>query len=140
MLNRLTLVFATGLGAGFSPIASGTVGTVVAVPIFVLLSQWGTSGVLAGLAIITVLGIPAADHMERSLGASDPGRIVIDEIAGYLLAMAGSPVEARYIIAGFFLFRFFDIVKPPPVRQAEKYLPGGFGVVADDLLAGVYAW
>ena len=92
------------------------------------------------MTVIVVLGIPAADHMERSLGTSDPGKVVIDEIAGYLLAMAGSPVAAGHIIAGFFLFRFFDIVKPPPVRQAERYLRGGLGVVADDLLAGVYAW
>ena len=140
MPHRLILVFATGLGTGYAPVASGTFGTMVAIPLFILLSQWGTPGVLAGLVFISLLAIPASDHMERSLGVSDPGRIVIDEIAGYLLAMAGSPVEARYIIAGFFLFRFFDIVKPPPVRQAEKYLRGGLGVVADDLLAGVYAW
>ena len=140
MIHRLTLVFATGLGTGYAPIASGTFGTMVAIPLFILLSRWGTPGVLAGLVVIAFLGIPASDHMERSMGTSDPGRIVIDEIAGYLLAMAGSPVEARYIIAGFFLFRFFDIVKPPPVRQAERYLRGGLGVVADDLMAGVYAW
>jgi phosphatidylglycerophosphatase A len=140
LIHRLTLVFATGFGTGYAPIASGTFGTMVAIPLFILLSRWGNPGVLAGLVVIAILGIPASDHMERSLGVSDPGRIVIDEIAGYLLAMAGSPVEARYIIAGFFLFRFFDIVKPPPVRQAEKYLRGGLGVVADDLLAGVYAW
>jgi phosphatidylglycerophosphatase A len=78
--------------------------------------------------------------MERSLGTSDPGKVVIDEIAGYLVTMAGSPVAAGPIILGFFLFRFFDIVKPPPVRQAEKFFRGGLGVVADDLLAGVYAW
>ena len=140
MLHRLTLLFATGLGAGYAPIASGTFGTMVAIPLFILLSRWGTPGVLAGLLFTAVLGIPAADHMERSLGTSDPGKVVIDEIAGYLLAMAGSPVAAGHIIAGFFLFRFFDIVKPPPVRQAERYLRGGLGVVADDLLAGVYAW
>ncbi len=140
MPHRLTLLFATGLGAGYAPIASGTFGTMVAIPLFILLSRWGTPGVLAGLLFTAVLGIPAADHMERSLGASDPGKVVIDEIAGYLLAMAGSPVTAGHIIAGFFLFRFFDIVKPPPVRQAERYLRGGLGVVADDLLAGVYAW
>jgi len=140
MPHRLTLLFATGLGAGYAPIASGTFGTMVAIPLFILLSRWGTPGVLAGLLFTAVLGIPAADHMERSLGASDPGKVVIDEIAGYLLAMAGSPVAAGHIIAGFFLFRFFDILKPPPVRQAERYLRGGLGVVADDLLAGVYAW
>jgi phosphatidylglycerophosphatase A len=138
--NRLITLFASGLGTGYCPAASGTVGTLVAIPLFILLSQWGTIGVLAGLLFTAVLGIPAADHMERSLGASDPGKIVIDEIAGYLLAMAGSPPEAVYIIAGFFLFRFFDIVKPPPVRQAEQRLRGGLGVVADDLLAGAYAW
>jgi len=140
MIHRLTLVFATGFGAGYSPVASGTVGTMVAIPIFILFSRWGTPGVLAGLVMIALLGIPAADHMERSLGTTDPGKVVIDEIAGFLVTMAGSPVEVRYIIAGFFLFRFFDIVKPPPVRQAERYLRGGLGVVADDLLAGVYAW
>jgi phosphatidylglycerophosphatase A len=140
MIHRLTLLFATGLGAGYAPVASGTFGTMVAIPLFILLSQWGTPGVLAGLAVVSVLGVPAADHMERSLGASDPGKVVIDEIAGFLLAMAGSPVAVGHIVAGFFLFRFFDIVKPPPVRQAERYLRGGLGVVADDLLAGVYAW
>lgn len=140
MKNRLITIFASGLGAGYSPIASGTVGTVISIPIFVYLSRWGTPGVLIGLAAIVVLGIPAAGHVERSLGTGDPGRVVIDEIAGYLLAMAGSPVMAGHIIAGFFLFRFFDIVKPPPVRQAEKLFQGGLGIMADDLLAGVYTW
>jgi phosphatidylglycerophosphatase A len=140
MLHRLTLVFATGLGTGYAPIASGTFGTMAAIPLFIFLSRWGTPGVLTGLAIIALLGIPAADHMERSLGTSDPGKVVIDEIAGYLVTMVGSPVAAGPIIVGFFLFRFFDIVKPPPVRQAEKFFRGGLGIVADDLLAGVYAW
>jgi phosphatidylglycerophosphatase A len=121
-------------------VASGTIGTLVAIPVFILLSQWGTPGVLAGLVTVALLGIPAADHMERVSGVTDPGKVVIDEIAGYLLTMAASPVSTGHIIAGFFLFRFFDIVKPPPVRQAEKLLSGGLGVVADDLLAGVYAW
>jgi phosphatidylglycerophosphatase A len=140
MKNRLITLFATGLGIGYSPIASGTVGTLVAIPLFILLSQWGTVGVLAGLLFTAVLGIPAADHMEKALGTSDPGTIVIDEIAGYLLTMIVSPPDAVHIVAGFFLFRFFDIVKPPPVRQADRHLRGGAGVVADDLLAGVYSW
>jgi phosphatidylglycerophosphatase A len=140
MPNRLITLFASGLGAGYFPIASGTVGTAVAVPLFVFLSQWGAAGVLAGLAVVTTLGIPAASHVERTTGATDPGRIVIDEIAGFLLAMAGSPVTVRYVIAGFVLFRLFDVVKPPPIRQAERSLKGGLGVMADDLLAGVYTW
>lgn len=140
MPNRLIVLFATGLGAGYSPVASGTVGTLVAVPLFILLSRSGTSAVVAALVLITLLGIPASEQMERSLGTSDPGRIVIDEIAGYLLAMAGSPATAVHIAAGFFIFRFFDIAKPPPVRQAERLLRGGLGVMADDLLAGAYTW
>ena len=140
MKNSFITLFASGLGAGYSPVASGTVGTLVAIPLFILLARWGTLGVLAGLLVIVPLGIPAADHMERSLGTSDPGKVVIDEIAGFLLTMAGSPVAVPHIAAGFFLFRFFDIVKPPPVRQAERHLPGGMGVMADDLVAAAYAW
>ena len=140
MKNRLITLFASGLGAGYAPIASGTAGTLVAIPLFIILSQWGTVGVLAGLIFAVILGIPAADYMESSLGASDPGRVVIDEIAGFLLTMIMSPVTVPHIIAGFFLFRFFDIIKPPPVRQAERYLQGGTGVMADDLVAGIYAW
>lgn len=140
MKNRLITLFASGFGAGYAPVASGTFGTMVAIPLFIVLSHWGTAGVLAGLFFIAVLGIPTAGYMEKSLGVSDPGKVVIDEIAGFLLAMTGSPVDAGHIVAGFLLFRFFDIVKPPPVRQAERHLPGGAGVVADDLLAGCYAW
>lgn len=112
----------------------------VAVPLFILLSAGGTPAVIAGLLVTVFTGIPAADRMERDLGDTDPGIVVIDEIAGYLLAMAGSPPTLFHIAAGFLLFRFFDIVKPPPVRQAERRLKGGLGVVADDLLAGAYTW
>ena len=140
MKDRLITLFATGLGVGYFPVASGTVGTAVAIPVFIFLSRWGTAGVLTGLAIAVVLGVPAAHRAEQSLGKGDPGEVVIDEIAGFLLAMAGSPVEAGHIIAGFFLFRIFDIVKPPPVRQAERFWQGGLGVMADDLLAGIYTW
>ena len=78
--------------------------------------------------------------MEKVLRIKDPGLIVIDEIAGYLVTMFLSPPDVIHIVAGFFLFRFFDILKPPPVRQAERFFPGGVGVMADDLLAGAYAW
>ena len=140
MIHRLTLIFATGLGTGYSPVASGTVGTVLAIPLFIILSGWGTAGVLTGLLTITVLGVPAADYVEKYTGTTDPGRVVIDEIAGFLLTMTGSPVSVRYIVAGFLLFRFFDIVKPPPIKQADRGIRGGLGVMVDDLLAGVYAW
>ncbi len=140
MRNFLTRIFATGLGAGYSPVASGTAGTLVAIPLFVLLSKWGTTGVLIGLAIITILGVPLASRMEELTATKDPGRIVIDEIAGYLVTMLGSPPDLFYILAGFLLFRFFDILKPPPIRYLERALFSGLGVMADDLMAGVYAW
>lgn len=140
MKNFLIRIFATGLGAGYSPAAPGTAGTLVAVPLFVILSKWGTTGVLTGLVVISVLGVPLASRMEELTATKDPGRIVIDEIAGYLLTMLGSPPDLFYIVAGFLLFRFFDILKPPPVRYLERTLFSGLGVMADDLMAGIYAW
>ncbi|TNF48609.1 phosphatidylglycerophosphatase A [bacterium] len=136
----MTRIFATGLGAGYSPFAPGTVGTLVAIPLFVILSNWGSTGVLIGLVIITLMGIPLASRMEELTATKDPGRVVIDEIAGYLVAMLGSPPDLIHILAGFLLFRFFDILKPPPIRYLERAFFSGLGVMADDLMAGAYAW
>ena len=112
----------------------------VAIPLFVYLSGWGIKGVLTGLFFITLVGIPAASRMEKLTAAKDPGRVVIDEIAGYLLTMIGSPPELLPVAAGFILFRLFDILKPPPIKYLERTLFSGLGVMADDLMAGVYAW
>lgn len=140
MIDLLTRIFATGLCAGYSPVAPGTVGTLVAIPLFVFLAGWGAQGVLAGLVLITILGIPAASRMEELTASKDPGKVVIDEIAGYLLTMLGSPPDISFIIAGFLLFRLFDILKPPPIRYLEGALFSGLGVMVDDLMAGAYAW
>lgn len=140
MWRLLTRLFATGLGFGYSPLIPGTVGTLVAIPLFLFLAPGGTWAVAAGIAVVTVLGVPAAGSTEKAMGTRDPRPVVIDEIAGYLVTMAGSPADALHVAAGFFLFRFFDILKPPPVRQAERLFPGGLGIMADDLLAGCYAW
>ena len=78
--------------------------------------------------------------IDLSAGSKDPGRVVIDEIAGYLLTMIGSPPDVLPIVAGFLLFRLFDILKPPPIKYLERALFSGLGVMADDLMAGVYAW
>jgi len=112
----------------------------VAIPLFVFLSNWGTTGVLTGLVFITVLGILAASRMEELTAAKDPGKIVIDEIAGYLVTMLGSPPDVLPVVAGFLLFRLFDILKPPPIKYLERALFSGVGVMVDDLMAGVYAW
>ena len=133
-------LIATGAGSGYSPIASGTAGTVVAIPLFLLMAQLDVLPYLVILGAVVWVGILAADHMEKVLRIKDPGVVVIDEIAGYLVTMFLAPPTVFHVVAGFFLFRFFDILKPPPVRQSEKFFPGGVGIMADDLLAGVYAW
>jgi len=133
-------VLATGFGAGYSPLIPGTVGTLVGIPVYLALAPFGVMVVILVLGVVVCAGFFAADHTERHVGMPDPGVVVIDEIAGYLLTMAGSPADFRHIVAGFVLFRIFDILKPPPVRQAEVIFPGGAGIMADDLLAGCYSW
>lgn len=95
--------------------------------------------VVSGLAILVILvGIPAATQVARSYGTKDPQFVVIDEVAGQLVALIGVPFAWKTFLAGFILFRAFDIIKPPPVRQLEK-LPEGTGIVLDDVAAGIYA-
>jgi len=92
---------------------------------------------LAALAI--ALGIPAATRVARASGVKDPQFVVIDETAGQLITLIAAPLSWKSFLAGFILFRVFDILKPPPVRQFEK-LPEGTGIVVDDVAAGVYGW
>ena len=131
-------VLATAFGAGYSPVAPGTCGTAVTVPLVWALAwlpmwQW----VLVCVAI-TALGIAVAHQADRVWGTHDSQRIVIDEVAGYCITMI--PVDRGHwapLLVGFVVFRFFDIVKPPPVRWLDQNLPGGWGVVLDDALAGI---
>jgi len=87
---------------------------------------------------VTLIGIPAATQAARATGIKDPQFVVIDEVAGQLIALIAVPLAWQTFLAGFILFRAFDIVKPPPVRQLEK-LPEGTGIVLDDVAAGIYA-
>ena len=93
---------------------------------------------LAWAAVATLVGIPAATRVARALGQTDPHCVVIDEMAGQMIAFCGLPLSWKSLLAGFILFRCFDIVKPPPLRRLER-LPEGTGIVLDDLGAGVYA-
>ncbi|MFT4571837.1 MAG: phosphatidylglycerophosphatase A [Hyphomicrobiaceae bacterium] len=140
-LDEIARFLGTGAYSGYSPVAPGTAGTVVAVPLLVgLLALVGTSAsAWIGLLIITTaVAIWSAERCSVLFELKDPGLVVSDEIAGFFVTMAFLPVTPISLVVGFFAFRFFDIVKPAPARQAEA-LPGGFGIVLDDLVAGVYA-
>ena len=136
--NRFLLFFAAGFGAGYSPIAPGTAGTLLTIPVYLVLSQIRFP--LYELTLVTFFFLSSwiSDQAQRYWGKKDDPRIVIDEIMGYLITMLWLPKATLFIILGFFLFRFFDIVKPPPIRILER-VKGGYGVVLDDVMAGVYA-
>jgi phosphatidylglycerophosphatase A len=137
-MKRFILLLASTFGAGYVPTAPGTAGTLVAIPIFLVLSSIPFP--LYELTILTFFFFASwiSGEAERCWERKDDPRIVIDEIMGYLITMLWLPRTILFIILGFFLFRFFDIVKPPPIRLLEK-VKGGYGVVLDDVLAGVYS-
>ena len=133
----LIKVVATLFYSGYAPLAPGTAGSVLAALFYYYLcSSLGVLHWLAVLAAAFAAGVYTSTCMERQWG-KDPGRVVIDEGVGYLVTVAFLPHSLAVAAAGFFLFRVFDVVKPPPVRQLER-LPGGWGIVLDDVMAGVY--
>lgn len=136
--GRLCLLLASGLGAGYLPLAPGTWGTLVAVPLYLALARLPALSYLAAGLVFVALAVAAAGKAERLSGRKDPGFVVIDEMAGFLVAMALIPFGWGTLAAGFVLFRLLDVLKPPPVRAVER-LGGGLGIVGDDLVAGLYA-
>ncbi len=124
---------------GFSPIGPGTAGTLGAVPLAWALSRLGWPAHLCATAILLWLGVLAAGRAGRYWGVVDASPIVVDEVVGYLLTMAFAPFSWRSALAGFVLFRLFDIVKPWPVSALDR-VKSGLGVMLDDVGAGVYAW
>ena len=130
---------AFGLGAGLSRYAPGTVGTVVAVPFAWLLMQMPPALYWAALAALFLLGVWLCGAASRMLGRHDPGNIVWDEMVGYWLTVALLPMTWGWWLAGFVAFRFFDILKPWPIRRLERVVGGGLGIMLDDVLAAVYA-
>lgn len=129
-----------GFGTGLLPKMPGTWGTVAAIPIYLIIMDFPLwlYGIIT-LAVI-IFSVIACDITERDLGVHDYPGIVLDEIAGYLLTMFSAPLGWFWIIAGFLLFRIFDIWKPWPIGWVDRKVSGGFGTVVDDLLAAVYAW
>jgi phosphatidylglycerophosphatase A len=131
---------ALGFGAGISRFAPGTVGTLVAFPLWwVLRSAYGPLEILAIAAVLFAIGVWACELTGRHLGVADHGAMCWDEVVAFLAMLALVPDEPWWQVAAFLLFRFFDVVKPPPIRNVEIRLKGGFGVMADDVLAAGYA-
>jgi len=138
-MRRLALLLATWWGAGYSPIAPGTAGTIAAIPFFLVLRLLPLYGYLACVLGIGLVACWAAGEAERIFQEQDSKRIVIDEAVGFFITMTALPPTWPYLIGGFCLFRCFDILKPPPIRLIERKVKGGYGVVLDDVLAGIYA-
>lgn len=136
-------LIATFFGIGRLHPGPGTWGSAATVLIWAVLAHAVpatalTATVIALAILITLVGIPAASHVARASGKKDPQFVVIDEVAGQLIALVAAPLTWKSFLAGFILFRAFDIIKPPPVRQLER-LPEGTGIVLDDVAAGLYA-
>jgi phosphatidylglycerophosphatase A len=146
-IDRLALLWGTGFGTGYSPVVSGTVGTLVGIPLYLLLHRYTfvLCGEAAGLALylaVTALlffaGVAAANRLEKRFRRKDPSQVVADEVVGYLVAACAITPSLASVVITFVLFRIFDIVKPFPARRSER-LPGGWGIMIDDLWAGLYA-
>jgi phosphatidylglycerophosphatase A len=137
-MRIFVLAIATGAGSGYAPMASGTVGSVVGLAIWLALLGLPPLAYAAAVVAISVLGIWAAGRASEIFRRHDDGRITIDEVAGMLVSLAWLPARPEVAALAFVLFRAFDIWKPWPASAAER-LPGGLGVMADDLVAGVYA-
>jgi len=136
-MNRLAVLLATSLGAGYFPVAPGTAGSAVGVVIYLLTRHRSAPEQIGLLAVISVVGVWASSVAARHFGRDDPGPVVIDEVAGQLLTLLLTGVGGGGAIVGFFLFRVLDIFKPWPARQFES-LHGGLGIMADDLMVAVY--
>jgi phosphatidylglycerophosphatase A len=139
-MNRLILLLATGFGLGRSPVASGTVGALLGVPIVLALDGLTLPWQIAAAAALALLAVPICNAAEAQLGRKDDGRIVADEYLTLPICFLGLPWAAQPWLIGlaFVTHRVMDIIKPPPARQAQN-LQGGFGIVLDDVCAALYA-
>ena len=137
--EKCLVLFATGCYAGYIPIAPGTFGTLISIPLCYLLSELRALEGILLIVAFTGSAVWISGEVEKVFKKKDAGLIVIDEIAGMLVTLFLIPWSAKSVVAGFFLFRLFDIAKPFPIRRLEEKLPGGWGVVGDDILAGIYA-
>jgi phosphatidylglycerophosphatase A len=136
--NGLAWLLSLWFGCGLFPRAPGTAGTLGALPLYLLVRPFGLAPLAAVALVVTAVGIWASSHVAIASGQKDPQFVCVDEVAGVLVAWLAAPPTWKGVLAGFCLFRLFDWVKPFPARRLER-LPGGFGIVFDDLAAGAWA-
>lgn len=140
-MRKVWLVIATFFGSGLSPLAPGTCGSLATILLVYFIKPYWQAPLyiqLIAIAVVFIVGIPAGSAAEKHFNKKDPGACVIDEVAGQMISLLLVPHKTSFYIAGFFLFRFFDILKPFPIRRLEK-IPGGLGIMLDDIMAGLYA-
>ena len=133
-------MLAFGFGSGLSPKAPGTMGTLAAIPLWWLLAQLPLTSYLIVVLIAAVVGITICGRAADQMGVHDHGGIVWDEMVGLWLALTIIPVSWAWVLAGFLIFRLFDIWKPWPISWLDKNITGGLGIMLDDLVAGALTW
>jgi phosphatidylglycerophosphatase A len=138
-LDRAAFVLATWFGCGLSPVAPGTVGTLGALPLYLWIGPHGPWAVGLAALLVTVVGVAASGRVARHRGLKDPQVVCIDEVAGVLVALTAARFEPGQAAVAVVLFRVFDIAKPWPVRLIDRRVPGGWGIVGDDVAAGLLA-
>jgi len=138
VLSLAAQLVATGAGSGYAPFAPGTAGSLVGLLLFWPLSRLPFVGQAGVTVALFLLGTLAAAHLASRLGLKDPGIVVVDEVVGQWVSLLLLPLTPLTVVLGFLLFRLLDVLKPWPARDFER-LPGGWGIMADDVMAGIYA-
>ncbi|MGJ8663380.1 MAG: phosphatidylglycerophosphatase A family protein [Marinicella sp.] len=138
--KTLSGFFAFGFGSGLAPKAPGTFGTLAAFPLYLLMANLPWTVYLSLTVLAFFLGIYICDRASHHLGVHDHGGIVWDEFVGLWITLFLVPNEWPWLLTGFLLFRFFDIIKPFPIKWLDKKVKGGFGIMIDDVIAGIFAW
>ena len=136
--DLLSTAIATAFGSGYSPIAPGTAGSAVGLLLFWPLHHLPAAAQVAAVVVLFFVGVAVSTRVARGAGIEDPGIVVVDEVVGMWTSLLFLPLTPTTALAGFLLFRILDVFKPYPARQFES-LPGGWGIMSDDLMAGIYA-
>ena len=139
LIKRPACFLGLGFGSGLAPVAPGTFGTLAAIPIYCLMQNLSLTIYLLLTIIAFIVGIWICQQSADWLGKEDPSAVVWDEIVGYLITMRAAPTGWFWVVIGFVLFRFFDILKPWPISLADREIHGGLGIMLDDVIAGVFA-